>query len=142
MDYPFSKIVNSEEETALLAEDFIIGVSPGDIIVLNGNLGSGKTFFIKKSLEKYGVNNVSSPTFAIVNEYNGKFKIYHFDFYRINKIRELFDIGFNDYINDEDAVIFIEWGELFKEIIPRKRIEINITLNQDFSRKFEIKRYE
>ncbi len=139
MNLPFQKIVASEAETAKLAHDFIQHVLPGDIIVLNGNLGTGKTFFIKRALEVSGINSVSSPTFAIVNEYTNGMKYYHFDFYRINKLQELLDIGFNDYINDNEAVTFIEWGELFEEILPHRRIEINIKMKEDSSREFSIK---
>ncbi|MGA8262938.1 MAG: tRNA (adenosine(37)-N6)-threonylcarbamoyltransferase complex ATPase subunit type 1 TsaE, partial [Ignavibacteriaceae bacterium] len=89
-----------------------------------------------------GINNVSSPTFAIVNEYLNRIKIYHFDFYRIEKSEEIINIGFNDYLNDNEAVIFIEWGELFSKILPRKRYEIKIMLNEDFSRTFKIDKYD
>lgn len=137
MEYPFTLIARSEEDTADIARSFVSGLVPGTVVVLNGNLGSGKTFFIKKALTRFGIESVNSPTFAIVNEYRGKCKIYHFDFYRIESSGELFDIGINDYFNDDDAITFIEWGELYEEILPNKRIEIKITINNDFSRKFE-----
>jgi tRNA threonylcarbamoyladenosine biosynthesis protein TsaE len=140
VEFPFTAIARTEEDTADIARSFIGTVSPGTVIVLNGNLGSGKTFFIKKALNKLQIENVNSPTFAIVNEYHGKFRVYHFDFYRIESSGELFDIGINDYFNDDDAITFIEWGELYEEILPHKRIEINITINNDFSRKFEFTR--
>jgi tRNA threonylcarbamoyladenosine biosynthesis protein TsaE len=137
-----SVLVFSENETIALTKEFSDKIKEGDIIILNGNLGTGKTFFIKHLLKTFKVYNVNSPSFAIVNEYRGTKKIYHFDFYRINKIEELFDIGFNDYLNDKDAIIFIEWGNLFEEILPEKRIEITIVLNEDFSREFTIIKYE
>ena len=131
----------SEVETKNIAVDFAKDLTNGDVVILNGDLGSGKTFFVKEIGKLFGINNVSSPTFAIVNEYNGRLKIYHFDFYRIEKAEEIFDIGFNDYLNDNEAVIFIEWGELFPEILPGKRYEIKIILNKDFSRTFKINKY-
>jgi tRNA threonylcarbamoyladenosine biosynthesis protein TsaE len=134
--------VFSEEETASLALNFSNELMPGDVIILNGNLGAGKTFFIRQALKNLGIDNVSSPTFAIVNEYKGKFKIYHFDFYRLTGSAELFDIGFNDYLNDDEAVTFIEWGNLIPGVLPRKRLEISITLDSDFSREFIIEKYE
>jgi tRNA threonylcarbamoyladenosine biosynthesis protein TsaE len=137
VEFPFNAIARSEEDTADIARSFISEILPGTVIILNGNLGSGKTFFIKKALNKLKIENVNSPTFAIVNEYNGKFKVYHFDFYRIESSGELFDIGINDYFNDDEAITFIEWGELYEEILPNKRIEIKITLNNDLSRNFE-----
>ena len=129
----------SEKDTNELAEEFSLNLKTGDVIVLNGELGAGKTFFIKRTSEVLGINNVNSPTFALVNEYTGKFKIYHFDFYRINEIKELYDIGFDDYLNDDEAVVFIEWGNLFPEILPKKRIEIVINVLEDFSRVITIK---
>jgi tRNA threonylcarbamoyladenosine biosynthesis protein TsaE len=111
-------------------------VKPGDVIVLNGELGAGKTFFVKQAASMWGINNVSSPSFAIVNSYNGDFTVYHFDFYRIKNPAELFDIGFNDYLNDSQSVMFIEWGMLVPEILPEPRLEINIEILNNSSRKF------
>ncbi len=135
-------VVNSEEETKILAQEYAAGLTPGDIVVLNGNLGAGKTFFIREAVKFFRVSAVSSPTFALVNEYDGRTKIYHFDFYRINRIEELYDIGFEDYLNDEDAVIFVEWGNLFQDILPRRRKEINIKAGEEQQRTFEFKEYE
>ena len=139
--YSYATIkVNSEKETADLAEEFSLALKAGETIVINGELGAGKTFFIKSAAKSLGINNVNSPTFALVNEYTGKFKIYHFDFFRINEVKELYDIGFVDYLNDEKAIIFIEWGNLFPEILPHKRIEVEIQVLEDFSREIIIKK--
>ncbi len=135
-------ISKSEKDTEQIALSFIIEINPGDIIVLNGPLGSGKTFFVKKIAEYFKISNTSSPTFAIVNEYLGDKKLFHFDFYRINSINELHDIGFEDYLSDSEAITFIEWGELFPEILPQSRYEIQIDLNEDDSRKIVITKYE
>ncbi len=135
-------VVNSEEETKKLAREYAAGLSPGDVVVLKGNLGTGKTFFIREAVKFFRVTAVSSPTFALVNEYEGRSKIYHFDFYRINRLEELYDIGFEDYLNDEEAIIFIEWGNLFPEILPRKRKEISIKAGEEQQRTFEFKEYE
>ena len=104
------------------------------IIILNGDLGAGKTFFIKQVLKNFKVTNANSPTFSIVNEYKGDKNFYHFDFYRINKLVELIDIGIGDYFNDIESVIFVEWGNLFPQILPKKRIEISITVNEENTR--------
>jgi len=128
--------VYREQETEKLAEDFSSVLNPGDLIILNGNLGTGKTFFIKSLLKSYNISGVSSPTFALVNEYIGDMKFYHFDFYRIEIINELYDIGFDEYMNDEEAVKFIEWGSLFPFVLPKKRTEIEITIKDDLSRDF------
>jgi tRNA threonylcarbamoyladenosine biosynthesis protein TsaE len=140
--FPYIHKVFTEDETGILAEEFASTVSPGEVIVLNGNLGSGKTFFIKKLLKSFNIDSVSSPTFALVNEYYGELKFYHFDFYRIEQVREIYDIGFNEYMKDDEAVKFIEWGELFNSVLPRRRTEIQITLDKDFNREFSFNKYE
>ncbi len=140
MNFPVVTKIFSEKETAELAEEFSLNLKKGETVVINGELGAGKTFFIKNAAKVFGINNVNSPTFALVNEYQGKIKIYHFDFYRINEIKELYDIGFDDYLNDDEAIVFIEWGNLFPEILPYKRIEIEIKVLEDFSREITIKR--
>jgi tRNA threonylcarbamoyladenosine biosynthesis protein TsaE len=139
LELPYSTTVKSEKETVKLASEFADGINPGDVIVLNGQLGAGKTFFIKQALLKLGVNTVSSPSFAIINEYKGKIKYYHADFFRLKNIEELYDIGWQDYLNEDEAVVFIEWGNLLPAALPNKRLEIQIFLNEDFSREFNIK---
>ena len=139
---PSAKIVTSEDETSALASDFAELIKPNDKIVLNGQLGSGKTFFIKKVLLTLGIINVNSPTFAIVNEYTGKNKIYHFDFFRLQNIKELMDIGWQDYMNDETAISFIEWGNLLPAALPKTRYEISIEVNENLKREFSFQKYE
>ena len=141
MKYPCSLEIFSENDTKKIAEEFSKDLKLGDVIVLDGNLGSGKTFLVKEIGKIFGVSNVSSPTFAIVNQYSGKYKLYHFDFYRIERMEEIINIGFNDYINDDEAIMFIEWGNLFPEILPTKRYVIEIELNENFSRTFKINKY-
>jgi tRNA threonylcarbamoyladenosine biosynthesis protein TsaE len=140
VEYPFSVEVSSEADTIILAQKFAARLNIGEVIILNGELGAGKTFFIKHTLSYFGVTNVSSPTFAIVNEYNGNRKFYHFDFYRINKASELFDLGFNDYMNDNESITFIEWGNLIPQILPGKRIEVNIQVLEDKKRIFRFEK--
>ena len=137
MKLPFTTTVNDEKGTEELAIKFAKELQKGQVIVLSGNLGSGKTLFIKKVMQQFGINHVNSPSFAIVNEYEGKIKAYHFDFYRLKNIDELFDIGWQDYLNDVDAVIFIEWGELISEALPKERLEILITILEGTMRRFE-----
>jgi tRNA threonylcarbamoyladenosine biosynthesis protein TsaE len=132
--FPSLHKVNSEKDTERLAGEFSTILNPGQLIILNGNLGTGKTFFIKSVLKSFNITGVSSPTFALVNEYLTETKYYHFDFYRIEKIKELYDIGFDEYMNDDEAIKFIEWGNLFPSVLPHKRIEIEIKLQDDFSR--------
>ncbi|MCZ7612397.1 MAG: tRNA (adenosine(37)-N6)-threonylcarbamoyltransferase complex ATPase subunit type 1 TsaE [Ignavibacteriaceae bacterium] len=112
----------------------------GERIVLNGDLGAGKTFFIKAALASIGITNVNSPSFAIVNEYHNSSQIYHFDFYRLKNYVELLDIGWQDYLNDEESIIFIEWGNRFNSILPSKRIEINILTLTGSEREFSFEK--
>ncbi|MEJ2104323.1 MAG: tRNA (adenosine(37)-N6)-threonylcarbamoyltransferase complex ATPase subunit type 1 TsaE [Ignavibacteriaceae bacterium] len=131
---------SSPEETAKLASNFIRDRKPGDRIILNGNLGVGKTFFIKSALFSLGIKEVNSPSFAIVNEYFNDFHFYHFDFYRLKNPVELFDIGWQDYLNDDDSLIFIEWGNRFPSVLPSARIEINIELLDELEREFRFEK--
>jgi len=139
---PSTKNVRDENGTKKLAEEFAGLLKQGQVVILNGNLGSGKTFFIKSVLRIFSIINVSSPSFAIVNEYNGLIKVYHFDFFRLKNVDELYNIGWHDYLNDTNAVTFIEWGNQLKNALPRMRIEILITTTNDTKRQFEFKKYE
>jgi tRNA threonylcarbamoyladenosine biosynthesis protein TsaE len=132
----------NETDTAELASRFAAIINPGDLIALNGDLGSGKTFFVKSFCKNFDTGIVSSPTFAIVNEYTGLQKVFHFDFYRINKLNELFEIGFEDYLNDESAIIFIEWADLFKELLPKRFYEVKFAVVSDNLRRITIYKHE
>ncbi len=138
INLPFEIIVESEIETENVAKSFSENVLPGDIILLTGNLGSGKTFFVRSVCSAFGISNVSSPSFAIVNEYEGNKKVYHFDFYRIKNLNELYDIGIDDYINEVNVIKFIEWADLWKEVIPQHHYNVQINLIDSFKRKITI----
>ncbi|NOX64773.1 MAG: tRNA (adenosine(37)-N6)-threonylcarbamoyltransferase complex ATPase subunit type 1 TsaE [Chlorobi bacterium] len=131
-------VAADETETIDLAKKFSGVLKPGNTVALIGDLGTGKTFFTKNVIAAFGNSEVSSPTFAIVNVYETKFKIYHFDFYRIKKVGELYDIGFDDYLADSDAITFIEWADLFPEILPEHRFEIKINSIDETKREFII----
>ena len=138
MKFPFHKKIITESETAKIAEEFSELLVPGEIVLLNGDLGCGKTFFVKSVCRKFGIQNVSSPSFSIVNEYQGDKNIIHFDFYRVKKIEELYDIGFEDYIMDTETVVFIEWSNMFMEILPKKNYEIEIKFANNSEREITI----
>ncbi len=96
------------------------------MICLDGDLGAGKTAFAKGLIKSLGVEeHVTSPTFTIVNEYNGKWPIYHFDVYRINDIEEMYEIGFEEYVYG-DGISIIEWADNIKEIIPSSHMKVEI----------------
>ena len=139
--FPSTINTNSEAESKLLASDFILSCNKGDRVVLNGDLGAGKTFFIKAALLSIGIKNVNSPSFAIVNEYQNNFHIYHFDFYRLKSSSELFDIGWQDYLNDDESILFIEWGKRLPSVLPSERIEINIAILNGTEREFRFEKF-
>ncbi len=116
----------SEKET--FKAGAILGsiLKEGDIVGLEGELGAGKTVFIKGIASANGVvDYVTSPTFVIMNRYLGKLPIYHFDVYRITKPFEIFDIGFEEYLNS-NGIVVIEWADLIKEVLPDEIIWIRI----------------
>ena len=96
----------------------------GDVICLRGSLGTGKTAFTGGIAGALGISGyITSPTFTIVNEYTGRLPLYHFDVYRISDPEEMFEIGFEEYL-DGRGVVVIEWAELIKDILPLENIEV------------------
>lgn len=138
----FTLSSSSLSDTKKIASEIVKYISPGSFVALNGNLGAGKTQLVKYISEQYGVESVSSPTFAIVNEYNGTVKIYHFDFYRIKNENELIELGWFDYINDENAIIFTEWADLFPSLIPASCYSININHDNPKNRIITLEKIE
>lgn len=142
MEVVLEKVVKSIQDTKELAETLTSSFKKGDIIILTGNLGAGKTFLVKKFAECFNINSTSSPSFSIVNEYcNSEVNIKHFDFYRIKDIEELYNIGIEEYLSDNESIKFIEWGNLFKEVLPKNYYEISIFVEND-KRNFVIKKYD
>jgi len=133
--------VENENETGTLAENFMSGINSGDRVILNGELGAGKTFFIKAALNSLNIGGVNSPSFSIVNEYTGKRRVYHFDFFRLKNKAELIAIGWQDYLNDNDSILFIEWGNLIPEALPPERIEITITVKNGTEREIAFDKF-
>jgi tRNA threonylcarbamoyladenosine biosynthesis protein TsaE len=118
----------SFEDTVKYGKDLGKSLSGGDVIVLTGVLGSGKTAFTKGLAEALGVSDVvTSPSFAIMNEYRGRLRLFHFDFYRIEDPAEMEDL-LEDYVYRPDAITVIEWGERVIERLD-SFIKISITLN-------------
>lgn len=120
----------SEEETKEIGREFASNLKNGDVIVLTGELGSGKTKFTEGVLKYFGLENeISSPTFNIVNEYsNGNTNIYHFDVYRLEDEDEFYAIGGEEYFSK--GICLIEWGEMIKNALPN--VYISITFSRDF----------
>ncbi|MGM0379416.1 MAG: tRNA (adenosine(37)-N6)-threonylcarbamoyltransferase complex ATPase subunit type 1 TsaE [Bacillota bacterium] len=133
-------ICKNENETKKLAKKISQIISLGDILCLDGDLGAGKTTFTKYLCKNLGIDGyVNSPSYTLVNEYNGEVDIYHFDVYRIFSVEELYEIGFEEYISS-DKIIIIEWAKKIKEIIPKEAIWIDISLGKKINeRVFKIK---
>ncbi len=124
-------ITNSEEETKNIARDLASKIDKNAVIVLSGELGAGKTKFTEGFLSYFGLENeISSPTFTIVNEYqNEKATIYHFDVYRLAYIDEFYAIGGEEYF--AKGICIVEWGEMIEEVLPKGSIRIEIKKDEE-----------
>lgn len=132
-------ITNSEKETIELGMEIAPKLEKGMVIVLSGDLGSGKTKLTEGILTYFGLENeISSPTFTIVNEYHTEnLNIYHFDVYRLADIDEFYAIGGEEYF--DKGVSIIEWGEMIEDILPEDHIKISFERNFDEENKRVIK---
>jgi tRNA threonylcarbamoyladenosine biosynthesis protein TsaE len=132
--------INGLEDYPRAAKEFTGFLEKGNIFAFYGKMGSGKTTFIKSICEELGVEDaINSPTFAIVNEYedrNGR-SIFHFDFYRIKSIAEVYNMGYEEYIYS-DALCFMEWPELIEELLPEECTKVYIEEGTDGSRTVRI----
>lgn len=126
---------NSEEETEHLAQKMAEALFPGAFFALNGDLGAGKTAFVRALARAMGIDDVSSPSFLVVQEYEGPLPLYHFDVYRLSDCDELYDIGFADY-QARNGVICMEWPERVFEVLPSERMDIWIAGSGEQEREF------
>lgn len=135
---------NSTEETLQFSKELAQKLQPGDVITLEGDLGAGKTTFTKGLAVGLDINkNVSSPTFTIIKEYNGRLPLYHMDVYRLEDSYE--DLGFDEYFEGQGVTV-VEWAHLIEEQLPNELLQIKITHGEENSRSLTItpigKRYE
>ena len=134
--------IQSLEHIHEAAREFIAAMGDNTVFALYGKMGAGKTTFIKALCQELGVEDVvTSPTFAVINEYRSDIAgelIYHFDFYRIKKLEEVYDMGYEDYFYS-GALCFIEWPELVEELLPGNTIKVTIEELEDGSRKLTMK---
>ena len=129
--------IESLNDLQQAARQFVEAMGKNTVFALYGKMGAGKTTFVKALCEELGVTDViTSPTFAIVNEYRSDESgelIYHFDFYRIKKLSEVYDMGYEDYFFS-GALCFIEWPELVEELLPGDVVKVSIEECEDGSR--------
>lgn len=128
--------INHIDDINEVARQFVDQMGDHKIFAFYGKMGAGKTTFIKAMCEELGVTDViNSPTFAIVNEYmDGKGEsIYHFDFYRIKRVEEVYDIGFDEYIYSGNLCL-MEWPELIEQLLPEETVRVDILENPDGTR--------
>lgn len=127
MDY----LSHSEKETEDIGAELGARLSPGAVVAYRGDLGAGKTAFTRGLARSLGcTGRVTSPTFTIVSEHEGKIPLFHFDLYRLGDEEELFDIGWEDYL-DRGGVCAVEWSERFPSCLPPETITVTITRRSD-----------
>lgn len=135
---------NSENETLQLGEHLGRGLMPGDVVCLFGDLGAGKTRIVKGICHALGVReHTSSPTFTLVNEYQGtQTAVFHFDFYRLERLQDILNIGFEEYL-DRKGVVLIEWADRAIPLLPDHRYEVHLSLgNSPTSRLIRIEQMD
>lgn len=129
--------INSLADINTAAKTFVENMGEGKVFAFYGKMGAGKTTFVKAICECLGVEDViTSPTFAIVNEYTSATtgdSIYHFDFYRIKKLEEVYDMGYEDYFYS-GGLCFLEWPELIEDLLPEDATKVTIEEEEDGSR--------
>ena len=131
MNYKYTS--RSEEDTMEIAENLESEKFPGMVICLDGELGSGKTVFVKGFAKALGLNEtITSPTFSLVKEYpDGELPLYHMDVYRLDDSKE--DFGLKDYLN-QDGVVMIEWPEMIQDQLPEERLDIRFKVIDENTR--------
>ena len=131
--------IDSLSELPRVAEAVIEALDGRSVVLLRGGMGAGKTTLVSRIAAQLGAEDtVTSPTFALVNQYEGREStIYHFDFYRINRVEEVFDLGYEEYFYSGE-LCFVEWPEMVEGLLPEDAMEVRITVGDDDKRIFEI----
>jgi tRNA threonylcarbamoyladenosine biosynthesis protein TsaE len=116
----------SAEETRALGEAVAGLFRPGDVVSLTGDLGAGKTTFVQGAARALGATEpVLSPTFTLVREYGGRVPIYHLDVYRLERIQDVLDLGFEELV-DGQGVVFVEWGDAIEALLPAEHLQVEL----------------
>ena len=135
---------HSPKETRKIASNLAKRLKGGEVLCLFGDLGGGKTTFIQGLAKGLGVKkNVTSPSFVLMRKYpisdHLVTSLYHIDCYRVKSYKEILDIGFNEILEDKNAIVAIEWADKIKEILPEKRLDIRFKFEDDKVRKIDFK---
>jgi len=134
------KISSSPEETKKFGSKLATNLKKGDVVALIGPLGSGKTCLVQGICAGLGVKEiVTSPSFVIINQYPGRYWVYHFDLYRLKNKKELVDLGYEEFFYGS-GICIIEWAEKIKKLLPKKRIEISLGIISKSERRIKVKR--
>ena len=126
-------VSRSEKDTFDFAFDFASRVNGNQVVCLNGELGAGKTVFVKGFCKFFEIDEISSPTFTLVNEYDGSKPVFHFDVYRLSDEDEFFAIGGDEYF--DKGICIIEWSDVIKDVIPDNAIDVRIEKIDDDTRR-------
>ena len=127
-------ITNSPEETKKIGKEVSKLARPGDLLAFYGELGAGKTCFIQGISQQLEVKDyVTSPSFTIINEYQGKIPIYHFDLFRLNSAEEILELGYEEYFYGEGLTV-IEWAEKIEQFLPKEHLKIDIKFKDRYER--------
>lgn len=141
MDTINETICSSQDDTTAFALHFATQLKGGDCVALYGDLGAGKTFFVRGVCKALGIETgVRSPTFTLMNVYESvNVRVFHMDLYRLEDENEIYDIGYDDCCTD-DGILFIEWPEKIENILPENVIRVYIAIVDDNARKISVKR--
>jgi tRNA threonylcarbamoyladenosine biosynthesis protein TsaE len=119
-------VTRTAEDTRKVAEALSELLVPGDVVSLTGDLGAGKTTFVQGAARGLGVTDqVASPTFVLVREYRGDVPVYHLDVYRLDRLQEVIDLGFEDLL-DPAGVVFVEWGDAIAPLLPDEHLRVEL----------------
>lgn len=131
-------VTRAPDETRKSAAALAELLQPGDVVSLTGELGAGKTAFVQGAARALGVQDpVVSPTFVLVREYRGEMPIYHVDVYRLDRLQEVHDLGFEDLL-DPSGVVFVEWGDAVEALLPDSHLRVELTPDEDESRRVRV----
>lgn len=136
----FEFISNNTESTSSFGTALGRFMLKGQVVALSGELGAGKTTLIKAICKGAGIPDdivVSSPSYTLVNEYDGKIPVYHFDFYRLEGAKDIHELGYDEYL-DGDGISLVEWADIAPEIIPPEHLELKIDIRGESERKLTL----